>query len=294
MAWFVRARTLATEQVHDAAGIALVALATILPLLVLVRGLSVVLALLQYHGFTLVETGRQLRVERGLLTRIRNQLPKRRIQAWRIEETVLHRWFGRQALRVDSAASTGGDEHSVRYLAPVAPPGTIRTIVNHVRPSDAWPPDEWHPVAPGAWRRLFLPPATVMTAAAAGLTWFYGPVGLLPLALVPMVFIRARATARFAAYSATDRALAVRDGWINRSWGLVDLRKVQALRISQSPFDRRARMATLWLDTAGASAADGVLRIRFLPENEARDLHDRIAGEMDGAGPSGGAAPADD
>ncbi len=291
MAWMQSARDYAAAHVHDVAGLALVGLLLVVPALAVVRLLSVLLALLQYHGFTVAETGRQLRVERGLLSRVRNQLPKRRIQAWRIDELLLHRWFSRQALRVDSATG-GDDDHGVRYLAPVATPGQVEALVDHLLPDDRWPPVAWQPVDPRAWRRLFVVPASIVVTATAGLTWYYGVVGTLPLvAVMPVLFVRARAAARFAGYAATNRTVAVRGGWLNREWGLVEIRKLQALRVGQSPFDRRLGMATLWLDTAGASSSEGVLRISFLPEDEARDLRDRIASLMD-AHPSGAATRA--
>lgn len=280
-AWALPVRDYAAAHVHDVLGLALMAMLVIVPALVLVRVLSVLLALLQYHGFSVIETGRQLRVERGLLTRIRNQLPRRRIQAWRIDETILHRWFGRQTLRVDSAAGGDDDQHAVRQLAPVATPDAVRGLIDHLLAADPWPPVEWRPVDPRAWRRLFVVPALLGVVAGAVTTWFYGVAGVLVWAVVPVLFVRARAIARFSGYAATDRTIAVREGWLNRSWGLVEIRKLQTLGLGQSPFDRRLGMATLWLDTAGASSGEGVLRIRFLPQNEARDLHDRIAGLMD-------------
>jgi putative membrane protein len=283
MAWTLGARDYLTAHLHDVVGLALVGLLLLVPALAAVRLLSVALALLQYHGFTVTEADRQLRVERGLLSRVRNQLPKRRIQAWRIDETLLHRWFGRQTLRVDSAAG-GDDDHGVRYLAPVATPGQVRALIDHLLPADPWPPTEWRPVDGRAWRRLFVVPALCVAAATAGVTWYYGAIGALLLFAVPVLLVRARTMARFAAYAATDRTVSVRDGWLNRSWGLAEVRKLQALRLTQSPFDRRLGMATIWLDTAGASSGEGVLRIRFLPQDEARDLHDRIAGLMDGEG----------
>jgi putative membrane protein len=275
------ARDFVSAHVHDVVGIALMALLLVLPFLVLVRLLSVLLALLQYHGFSLTEAGRQLRVERGLLTRIRNQLPKRRIQAWRVDETLLHRWFDRQTLRVDSAAGGEGDDHSVRHLAPVATPDAVRALIDRLLSADPWPPSEWQPVDARAWRRLFVVPTLMLLTATVAAAWYYGATGTLIMLGVPLLFIRARAMARFAGYSATDRTVAVRSGWISRSWGLVEIRKLQTLRVGQSPFDRRLGMATLWLDTAGASSSEGVLRIRFLPEQEARALHDRIADLMD-------------
>lgn len=274
--WALASRDYVTAHLHDEVALVVVALLVVVPALIVVRVLSVVLALLQYHGFSLTQAGRQLRVERGLLSRVRNQLPKQRIQAWRIDETLLHRWFGRQTLRVDSAAG-GDDERGVRYLAPVATPERVSHLVDGLLPGDQWPPVEWHPVDPRAWRRLFMTPALIVAVIAAGVTWYDGGMGLILLSVIPVLFVRSRAIAHFAGYSRTERAIAVRHGWLSRSWQLAEVRKLQALRVTQSPFDRRLNMATLWLDTAGVSSNDGVLRIRFLPMAEAERLYSELA-----------------
>ena len=57
---------------------------------VVLRVLSVVTALLQFHGFTLGESGRRLTVQRGLLTRLRANMPRRRIQAWSLHCLLYH------------------------------------------------------------------------------------------------------------------------------------------------------------------------------------------------------------
>jgi len=71
----------------------------------LLRLLSVVLALLQYHGFRLSEHGRRLTVERGLAARWRTSASRRRIQAWTLREGLMHRWLRRQSLEVDTAVA---------------------------------------------------------------------------------------------------------------------------------------------------------------------------------------------
>src|SRR3546814_13031116 len=87
---------------------ALAILAALLAFAVLLRVLSVVLALLQYWGFRLEEHGRRLTVERGLLTRLRTSAPRRRIQSWTLRARVLPRWFGRRTLELDSALAGEG------------------------------------------------------------------------------------------------------------------------------------------------------------------------------------------
>jgi putative membrane protein len=68
----------------------------------------------------------------------------------------------------------------------------------------------------------------------------------------------------------------VRWGWLDRRWRFAEIRRLQALRLTSSPFDRRHGMATLWLDTAGASSAELTLRLPYLPEADAR----RLLGEL--------------
>ena len=270
-----------TGHLHDTAVLALSAAVLLVILLAIVRVLSVLLALLQYHGFSLVEVGPQLRVERGLLTRVRHQLPRRRIQAWRIDETLLHRWFGRQGLRVDSAAGGEGDDHAIRHLAPVAPPSTVTGLLQRLIGEGVWPAAEWRAVHPAAWRRLFVVPSVGVVIATAVATWQFGWIALAMLGIIPLLVYRARRLARLAGYAIASYSVLVREGWLSRRWGIVDIRKVQALRLTASPLDRRHGMATLWLDSAGAGATEGVLRVRFLPVADAQALYDRLMRMMD-------------
>ena len=74
--------------------------------------------------------------------------------------------------------------------------------------------------------------------------------------------------------------VAVRSGWWSRWWRFAEIDKLQALRLERSPIDRRFGTATLRLDTAGAGSLAPPLRIRFLPQNEARALYARLADSL--------------
>lgn len=249
---------------------------------VVLRLLSVLLALLQFHGFTLAESGRRLSVQRGLLNRLRANMPRHRIQAWTLRESLMHRWLGRRGLRVDSATvENSNDQRSMRDLAPVATPDAADALVRHLLPGVAWPPTAWRPLHPKAWRRQFAVPALGIVASSLLLAWLHGPWGLAALVLLPVFVLRAVVWARHAGYSADDTLVAVREGWLDRHWRFAEVRKLQALKLVRSPFDRRHGMATLVMDTAGASPLEPPLRVRYLPEAEARALHDRLAATMD-------------
>ncbi|KAA2284779.1 PH domain-containing protein [Arenimonas fontis] len=272
----------AKEQHLDGAATVIGAIGLFVAAVLAMRILSVALALLQFHGFTLSESGRRLSAERGLLTRLRASLPRHRIQAWSLRETLLHRWFGRQSLRVDSAnPQTGGDDRALRDLAPVAPPDTVNALIHHLLPGASWPLRQWHRLHPRAWRRQFTLPALLTLAGSAGLAWKEGLPGLWLLLLLPVWLLRARVWARHAGYTLESGLVAVREGWLDRRWRFAEVRKLQAVKLSRSPLDRWQGMATLWLDTAGASPFDMPLRIRYLPVNEALALRDRLAPAME-------------
>jgi len=256
-----------------AAGVLAFAAAFVLVL----RLLSVVLALVQYHGFRLVEHQGRLTVERGLLARVRTSVAPRRIQAWHLEETLLHRWFGRRSLRIDTAV--GGQENDprrLRELAPIAPPETCDALLRYLVPQLQWPP-QWKPLPRRAWWRLFAANVPWNLLLAAVLCWHFGAWGLLVLAWLPWSAYAARRQAGWMGYAVDARLVAVRGGWWSRWWRMAEVDKIQALRLQRSPLDRWLGTASLLLDTAGAGAMAPPLRIRFLPEAEARALQARLA-----------------
>lgn len=250
--------------------------------LVALRLLSVLLALVQYHGFRLLLQGRRLTVERGLLTRLRTSVPRRRIQAWTLREGLLHRLLRRRSLHVDTAAGVGqgGEQRGLREVAPIATADDCDRLVRELLPGATWPPVGWRRLHPRAWQRLALPGIGLAVVAAVTACWRFGPAGLLALAWAPWAVHAARQHARRAGYALDDRLLAVRSGWWSRHWRFAGIDKIQALRLERTPLDRAFGMATLWLDTAGARPTAPSLRVRFMPEAEARALHATLAREV--------------
>lgn len=252
----------------------------VIALLAMMRLLSLALALLQYYGFVLSEDGPRLTVERGLLARSRNSASKRRLQAWTLQEGVLHRLLGRRSLQVDTAGGQtreGQAPRAFRELAPVATPAQCDALIEHLLPDVGWSSLEWQRVHPKSAIRVFLANAWFPVLVVIALTWRFGWIGLLALAWPAWTWFVARHHARRSGYAVNEKIIAVRAGWWSRQWRFAEIDKLQALRIATGPLDRRWGMATLWLDTAGVGAMSGPLRIAHMPEAEARALCDRLA-----------------
>ncbi|MEZ6196919.1 MAG: PH domain-containing protein, partial [Planctomycetota bacterium] len=105
-------------------------------------------------------------------------------------------------------------------------------------------------------------------------------LAVLALPLILLVVIATRAWVARLAWATDDERLAIRKGWVDRQVGIVRFSRIQALSLRQSPFDRRWRMATLHVDTAGTGGAGVRLTLPFLPEAEARELFERLHREV--------------
>ncbi|MGH8025596.1 MAG: PH domain-containing protein [Pseudoxanthomonas sp.] len=245
----------------------------------LLRLLSVLLALVQYHGFRLSEEQRRLTVERGLLSKLRTSVARRRIQAWTLHEGFLHRLLKRRNLRIDTAVAEqqNNDQRALKELAPIATPEACDALVQHLLPQAHWPLSEWTALPAGTWWRLFLPTLVFICLLVLALVSYLQTVwGLLPLLWLPWSFYAAIQQARRAGYAMDERLVAIRGGWWSRYWRFAEIDKLQALRLTRSPMDRRMGTASLWLDTAGAGGFAPPLHIRYLPETEARLLYQRL------------------
>ncbi|PPU75992.1 hypothetical protein XcuCFBP2542_11735 [Xanthomonas cucurbitae] len=271
------------SQVHPGAAVTatLVTIACLAVLLAM-RALSVALAVAQYHGFHLSESERRLTVERGLLTRIRSSVALRRIQAWTVYESRLHRLFGRRQLRVDTAVAGAGDnqDSALKELAPIADPHRCDALLQRLLPGIAWPPAQWQAIATHCWWRLSLPTALLLLPLVAALAWQFGHQAAWLLLWLPWSAFKAYRQVQRMGYAVDARYVAVRGGWWKRWWRLAELDKLQALQLQRSPLDRLTGTATLWLDTAGASATGPALRLRFVPLAQAQALQAQLGAAL--------------
>ena len=258
-----------------AASLVLIALAA-------VRLLSVLLAILQFHGFTLRFADERISVERGLLARSRSSARRRRIQAWSLREGMLHRWFHRRSLRVDTAAGQRGaqEQHTLKDIAPIATPQRCDELIRHFLPDAGWGALEWQPLHRHAWLRIAMPGLALVSAIVAAACWRFGAIGLLASMLVPLQLWRAHRIAGACGYADNGRIVAWRTGWLSKTWNFAEIGKLQAARLSQSPLDRRLGMAGLLLDTAGASPFGAPLHLRHLPLEVAEALSARLVARL--------------
>lgn len=191
------------------------------------------------YGFTVAESADGLRLRHGLLDTRSQTIPPGRVQAVRISEPLLWRRFGWVRVEVDVAGYGGrGEEQSATgALLPVAPRQLAQDLVARVLGGPL--PQPALPAPPPArWR-------------------------------APLQFRRLRV-------GVDDRHVVATSGVLTTTTDVAPLGKVQSLRVTQGPYERRLGLASLHVDTAGRRLPGAVLPHRGL--REAAALLDDLTG----------------
>jgi membrane protein YdbS with pleckstrin-like domain len=77
-------------------------------------------------------------------------------------------------------------------------------------------------------------------------------------------------------WTESANSVASRTGWLSRFTTVVRFDRIQSVTRSASPWDRRAGMAHVTVDTAG-NATGAEMRVRYLPTAIAIGLSERLA-----------------
>jgi len=264
----------------------LLGLAALAGLLVFVRLLSMLWAVIRLYGFELTRDGDDLRADYGLFTRVVASIPLRRVQTLTVRENVLHRLFGRAAVGVATAGGAGAAARTRRpreWLAPVIRKPRVPGLVGEVLPELPLDQVAWQPAAPGAFWRAFrrrLAVSGLIGLAVLLLVRAWWALAV-PLALGAWALVAARLHVKHLGWAMTGTAVLFRRGWLSRSLTVARLGKIQAVELEESPFDRRTGMASLLVDTAGATEAHRI-RIPYLGRETAGTLLRGLAAEAAG------------
>ena len=184
------------------------------------------------YGFTVAESADGLRLRHGLLDTRAQTIPAGRVQAVRVREPLLWRRFGWVRVEVDVAGYSGGGEEQAATgaLLPVAPKALAEALVARVLGGPL--PVAEHRVPPAArWR-------------------------------APLQFRRLKV-------GLDARHVVAASGVLTTTTDIAPLAKVQSLRRTQGPYERRLGLSSLHVDTAGRRLPGAVLPHRSRAEAEA-------------------------
>lgn len=258
---------------------AILVIAFILLFLLVSRVFSIIWALIRLHDFNVVKTGEDLRTEYGLLTRVAQTIPRRRIQTVTVRRTPLHRMFRRASVRVSTAAGIAErrDESRREWFGPIVRQDEVPALLSALIPGLNVTSLEWTGVHPRAiWRvlRRSLFSAAVFQLLVLAFAGWRG-LWLAPVCLAWSV-TSSRLYTRNLGWAMTRDVVAFKTGTFVHAVTIAPLVRVQSVSLHESPFDRRTSMARVSVDTAGTGGGGYGVDVPYLPHETAGQLHGRL------------------
>ena len=249
--------------------------------IVLVLLLSLVTGVLRTiardYGFRLTRSPGGLRRRRGLFTLSEALIPLRRVQLSIIQSGPVARllgWYRLELQTLSADADAGGNQVDV----PFGRDRDIQQALAEVS-SEAVPPTEdytgvsrRHIIRQSLrWSALLVLP--ILGASIAS------PFALGLFGLLPLLIAAAALQWRHHRFFMTPTNLYVRHGVLSQRLWILPYERIQVLAVDQGPLQRRLGLATLAVDTAGASAMRP-LHVVNLPVRQANALSDELLGRQ--------------
>lgn len=276
--------SLREQFVDPLVGLAITAPLAAAAIVVIAALVSGVLAVTSYYGFRLARQNDELLYERGLLQRFSGTIPLEKVQTLSIKENFIARRLGYASLAVETAGYAPGDAGS-QSAVPLADRSRVFALGQSIESFE--PVDFERPPKRARERYIvrysLLALVAVVAAFAADnytdltFAWY------VTLAFFPIAFVAAHLKWLNLGYDVQSEYILLREGFWTRTITIVPYYRVQTVLDSQTVFQRRRRLATLVVDTAGSSGlTNRQPRALDIDESQAAELREAVADRLQG------------
>ncbi|AOE48808.1 PH domain-containing protein [Kangiella sediminilitoris] len=241
--------------------------------------LSITFALFKLHDFELIKRNHKLQATMGLMTRMQATIPMSRIQTLTVRNSLLHRWFKRLTVSVETAGGVNNEKQglTLKEVAPLIRASERNSILENLQPELSWNSVDWMPIERAAMKRILrrLGALSLLLSVPLYLShWAYAATAFV--ILIVLSFLYAKAYVKNTAYCLDQDMVGFKSGVIFKKETYVRLSKIQTVKVKESLFDRRYGMAKLEVDTAGAIVGAHHVEIPYIKLDEALRIQNKL------------------
>lgn len=247
--------------------------------LILTWMFSVVNTTLKFGGFTVRRRGPRVEVDRGLLERKVAGIPIERIQSVRVNSGIIRRFLKYAEIELDVAGGLGKGESTaevpVNIVHPFIALAAVDAFLTAIVPEIDDVPTEIERLPRRVMGRYLIRwflVALPIAALPAAVWWFASQYVIaaiiVALLVIALFLVIGRQSFLSRGWATSARTLVVTGGVTDRNTMIVPKRRIQWARVSQTPFQRMARLATLTITTAAAPVAS----VRDMPVDVALEI----------------------
>jgi putative membrane protein len=220
-----------------------------------------VISAARYYGFTLTRGEEELRYERGLLQKYSGTIPLSKVQTLSVKENVLARRLGYASLYIETAGSvaSSGESGGSQSAVPLAERDRVHTLARSIEDATLDTFDR----PPKRARQRYAARYSLVVLALTGLLYAASTVTgvelfwYAPIALLLVVPVAAHLKWRHRGYYLGENHVVTRNGFWSRTTKIVPFHRVQTTVSTETVFQRRRRLGTVIVDTAGSRSITG-------------------------------------
>lgn len=213
-----------------------------------------------------------LKLVRGLLNKEEISINKSKVQTISWSDNPLRRAFKMYTVQIEQASSAQADQLKSKISIPGSYMDQVDRVINMVFPREFNRAEERHRVSILLKYRLLIFVGILPALGASAIGYFnVGLNGLWFLIWIPMVLLSVSLYYKKRSFELNDELLKNNRGTFGNHYELIQLYKIQAVRIKQSWYQRRKSLATVELFTAAGS-----LSIPFIPLEKAEALENFV------------------
>ena len=246
-------------------------------LLLGIWGLSIVLSMVRWYGFRIIDRGAELHQQSGVLSRSRTVIARDRIQAVEIRTSLLRNLLGLAQIAIVAAGSGGRGRSRSRIFIPMT---SIERVGDYVKA--LWPQTgaelDWQPVHPYYRRQYIMRRLRLLIIVAVGafalVPLSAATIAAIALAAIGLAWVSWRAAApSFAAtgFALCDGYLHIRKGAVSPQRWVVAIDRIQTVMLAQSFFQRRRGVMNVEIDVNGL-ANNQRITIPSVPQAQAEEM----------------------
>lgn len=248
--------------------------------------MSILWALMKFYDFKIEKHDDRLQANMGLMSKVAATIPLKKIQLYRISENPIHKYFKARTISIETAGGVNTDKSGIvmRWLAPYISTNKVKEFMYEVEPKIKLGSVDWQLLPKRAWKRVFkrslftLAFFSAIIIAIASLPQieikYFAWVAMV--LMIPVIFLYAKNYVKKTAYFINDDIICFKSGvWFGKQ-SFVKISKIQTVEVLESPFDRRNKMATLEIDTAGSNPLLHHVRIPYLELEDAYKMRNFI------------------
>jgi len=265
----------------DATVLGLLVAAGLLAVVALLTLFSVLGAIVVFYKFRLAYADGRYHRTTGLFERLETSVPETKVQSLQINQPwpalLLGRWHLVMKQVGFGTANNPAQNRKSNFIIPSVEPPFYQALANRLFGAVSWQDMHLRPIARFyIWKTVFYWFLLPSMMAAITLAANKQPLGLLtlliPVLTTPFVMLRHN---RYG-YWSDGKVAVVKHGFVGSRTSAFPFHKAQTVTLTQSPSQRRRRLATLKVQLAGQT-----LTIPYMPVADAQAWRDRILYEVE-------------